>query len=76
MPSGRLHATTLKLVKNRPASMTYDAIALGSGLSLYWVKSFAEGKHDSLSTNVEKLWEYLTGTELQLDYPISPTHYR
>lgn len=76
MPSDRLHAVTLGLVRNRPQHMTYSAIAEGTGLSPHFVRKFAEGKNDSLSSNIQKLWEFMTGKSLDLNYPISPSHYR
>jgi hypothetical protein len=76
MPSGRLYLHTLRLVRNRPASMTYAAIAEAIKVPESWLKDFASGRNDGASTRVELLWEYMTGRELLVEGNVSPDHYR
>ena len=60
-PSARM--LTLKLLRDRPASITLDQVADESGLSKTWVKSFHQrGDRFSASVDkVEQLYKYLTG---------------
>jgi hypothetical protein len=76
MASGKLYTITLRLVRNRPANMTYADIAAATGLPWDWVRRFSEGKSDAASSRVEAVWEFMTSRELDVDGVISPAHYR
>jgi hypothetical protein len=56
--------------------MTYHQIAAQTGLEMAWLRSFGAGDSlDSQCNRVQRLWEFLTGRELETDYPISASHY-
>lgn len=54
---------TFELLRNRPACMTLNDVAIESGLPLSWLKSFhIRGNKFSASIDkVEKLYQHLTG---------------
>lgn len=76
MDGMRLNTRTLALLKQRPRTMTYTAIADATGLDVGWIKAFAAGRHkDGMCDRIQTLWEYLTGTKLDLSAPLSLTHF-
>lgn len=77
MDRSRLNARTQHLLRSRPRTLTYDKIAVDTGIDIHWIKSFGTraGPRDSLCDRVQTLWEYLTGRKLDIDYPLSSDHY-
>ncbi len=52
---------TLKLVRERPRTLTYDQIASDTGLKVSWLEAFAGGRiPDPGVRKVETLFAYLS----------------
>lgn len=65
--TSKLHAKARELLANRPVHLTYGQIAQATGVTKRWLTHFAKGDFPEPSVvKVEKLYEYLTGTELQV----------
>lgn len=56
-----LRDNTLKMLKNRPASLTFTQISRDTGISVGWLKAFSCGQVDNPGVNtVETLGQYLS----------------
>lgn len=64
--NSKLKQVTFKLLRDRPASTTLKDVAVSTGLSETWVKSFHRrgDKYDAGVDNVATLYEYLSGKKL------------
>jgi hypothetical protein len=66
-PTTRLRDTTIALYNQRLKTSTRDEIAAASGLSRTWLLNFGRGSLPFPSVNnVECLYEYLTGRQIEL----------
>lgn len=67
MASSVLLDRTLHLVRNRPASLTYAAIAEALDVSKAWIEALASGRiPDPGVCKVEALYNYLAATPLKI----------
>ncbi|WP_139020493.1 hypothetical protein [Citromicrobium sp. JLT1363] len=63
----RLRAKVLKIIEERPRTVTLKDIAEGADVPLAWLKTFAAGNIGDPSVNrVEVLYVYLTGKSLDV----------
>ena len=62
-----LYNETLKLVRNKPRTLTYKQIADETGVGFWWLKEFAMGKYNNPHVRqTQTLYEYLSGNKLNL----------
>lgn len=67
MPSGKLLAHTLELVRNRPRAVTYELMQKKTRIPVSWMQALMTGKIKEPSVNrIEKLYVYFTGSQLPL----------
>lgn len=63
----KLRPRALELVRNRPPSMTLKQLAQEAGVNLDWLKSFSSNRMKTPTVdNVERVYTYLSGKELEL----------
>lgn len=68
MQEGKLRLKTLKLLQERPRTLTLSTISNDTGLTMPWLNFFlSKGKEcDAGSNKIVKLYEYLSGKTLKI----------
>ena len=67
MTGTKFREKTLKLLRDRPASMNLKEVAEGSGLNEAWIRSFHQGKVNNPSVVfIEILYEFLAKKSLKI----------
>lgn len=59
---------TRQLLKDRPASLTFEKICAETNLKMNWLTDFSRARSEGATAErVQKLYEYLTGKPLLSD---------
>lgn len=55
---------TRSLLKHKPSTLTYSAIAKATGVSIAWISRFADDKIPNPGVNqVQAIFDYMTGRD-------------